>query len=36
VDLARHRFQYRAEFAASSISQQRETMEAWLGQITTS
>ena len=35
VDLARYRFTYRAEFAASSISQQRETMEAWLGQIRT-
>jgi hypothetical protein len=34
VDLARYRFTYRAEFAASSISQQRETMEAWLGQLT--
>ena len=33
VDLARYRFTYRAEFAASAVRQQRETMEAWLGQI---
>jgi hypothetical protein len=33
IDLARDRFEHRREFAASSIRRQRETMEAWLGQI---
>ncbi len=35
IDLARERFMARHEFTASSLCQQRETMEAWLGQIRT-
>jgi hypothetical protein len=33
VDLAQYRFTYRAEFAASTVRQQRETMGALLGQL---
>ena len=35
IGLARARFTNRREFAASSLWQQRETMETWLGQLHT-
>jgi hypothetical protein len=34
VDLAQYCFMYQVKFAASSLSQQCKTMEAWLGQLT--